>query len=305
MKSKFKDWKCRCSSLGHILTNRPSFNKHDQKLLDAFEKEKKTGINTNGNKTKWTDSKETKLQTLLTKKNAPDSLPDGAKTHLDNIFRGVFWGRNRLLYNKYLDKGNLGEEDSLDLLSHVDGFFYSKNTEKFKNKWIIGTPDNTEGKIRDIKTNWDMESFEKAELTSLYTWQCKAYVWLLLGKLKNYKAELVYCLVNNPYHQLMQEKTGLYYKLGTPEEHENRWVDAISQLERNMIFDVSKWKEAYPGYDFYNTELNFSIPPHLRIKRFDITLNTQDIKFMKSRVTMAKKYLIEKEQEVLKKIKNK
>ena len=184
------------------------------------------------------------------------------KTHLDNIFRGVFWGRSRLLYNKYLDKGNFCEEDSLELVSNIDGFFYSKNTIRFENKWISGEPDNIENHVKDTKTNFDMESFEKAELTSLYTWQVKSYVWLTYPQLKKYKGELVYCLVNNPYHQLMQEKTGLYYKLGTPAEDEERWVRAVSQLERNMIFDVAKWKEAYPGYDFYNADLNFSIPEH-------------------------------------------
>ena len=60
MESKFKDWKSRCSSLGHLLTNRPEFTKDDAKLLKALQKEKKTGLNENGNKTKWTDSKQAK-----------------------------------------------------------------------------------------------------------------------------------------------------------------------------------------------------------------------------------------------------
>lgn len=298
--SKFKNWKMRASSAGHILTNRPEFTKDDKKLLEAFEKEKKTGKNANGNTTRWTDAKQSKLQKLIDKRDAPDRLPEGAITHLDNIFRGIFWQRSRLLYNKYLDKGNLCEEDSLQLLSNQDQFFYSKNEIRFENKWVTGEPDNIENWVKDTKTNFDLESFDKAELTSLYEWQVKIYIWLTYKLTKTYKGELVYCLVNNPYHQLMQEKTGLYYKLGTPSEDEKRWVDAISQLERNMIFDIPKWKEDYPGYDFYNAKLDFSMPEKRRIKRFDVTLNTQDIKFIKSRVEMARKYLIEKEKQEIK-----
>ena len=46
---------------------------------------------------------------------------------------------------------------------------------------------------------------------------------------------------------------------------------------------------------FITRTLIFQSQNILRIKRFQVTLNTQDIKFMKSRVTMAKKYLIAKE----------
>lgn len=296
--SLFKDWKCRCSSLGHILTNRPEFTKEQKKELEALEEEKKTGFNANGNKTKWTSTKENKRTALINKRDAPDSLSPGIITHLDNVFRSVFWKRRRLLHNKFLDKGNLAEEDSLELKSQLDGFFYIKNDEQLENDYINGCPDNKQIKIRDTKTNYDLESFDNAELTSLYKWQIKGYTWLALKELKNWSGELDYCLVNNPIHQLQNEITSLYYKMGTPDDDEPRWIEAKQQIERNMIFDIKKWKETYPHYQFDNTILDFEIPAIYRVKTFEVKLSTKDIKFIKHRVKLCRKYLMKKEKEV-------
>lgn len=291
----FKDWKCRCSSLGHILTNRPEFTK-DQKLeLKALEKEKKTGLNQNGNKTKWTDAKQKKLKSLIAKRDEPDTLSSGIITHLDNVFRAKFWNRSRLLYNKYLDKGNLSEEDSLDLLSKQDGYFYAKNEQYFENDYICGTPDNIQFSVKDTKTNYDKESFDNAELTALYRDQVKGYIWLTLKELKNWKGELVYVLVNNPVHQLLNEKTSLFYKLGQPDDDDIRFIEAIEQSERNMIFDINRFIKNYPHYNFQTKEWKYDIPSHMRLKRFEIALSTKDIKFIKQRVLMCREYLINKE----------
>lgn len=303
MKSQFKNWKCRCSSLGHILTNRPVVDKDLLNKIDILQNEKDTGINANGNKVKWSTAKSEKLASLIYKRDAEDELPKGAKTHLDNVFRSQYWGRRRLLFNKYLDKGNLAEEDSLDLKSQLDGQFYIKNDEYFENKFICGTPDNVQTIIRDAKSNYDMESFDNAELTNLYNWQVCGYIWLLLPRLKTYKGELFYTLVNNPWSQLEDSKRNLWFKMGQPDDDEERWVEACRQLERNHIFDIKRWRENYPGYSFENPVLDFDMPAKLRIKSFDVTLNTRDISFIKSRVVMAREYLIKKEQEVLEKLK--
>jgi len=297
-KSQFKNWKCRCSSLGHILTNADKVTatqiatiaKHEKRRDDPKQKD-------------LTPTMKTELITLIAKRDAPDALSSGIKTHLDNIFRVEYWGRRRLLFNKFLDKGNICEADSLSLASDMDGFFYTKNEDYFENKWIKGTPDNKQEKIKDTKTAFDMESFDNADLSTLYRWQIKGYIWLLLNELKNYKGELIYCLVNNPYHQLVNEKNSLYYKMGTPEDNDPLFVEGKQQLERNMIFDIEAWNENYPNYDFDSTELDFDIPKHLRIKRWDVVLNSREIHFIKNRITLCREYLMEKETEVLDKIK--
>lgn len=303
MKYQFKKWKCRCSSLGHILTKQETITKSQLEEIIVLTNEKETGLNTNGNKVKWTDNKEEKLNYLISKRDAPEVLPEGVKTHLDNVFRSEYWGRKRILFNKYLDKGNLGEEDSLELKSQIDGVFYIKNDEFFENDYIQGTPDNIQSKVRDAKTNYDMESFDKAELTSLYEWQVRGYIWLLMKRLKTRKGELFYSLINNPWHQLNNEITSLYYKMGTPDEYDDRFIEAKQQIERNHIFDIKRWKENYPAHHFENTILNFDVPAILRIKSYEVVLSNKDISFIKKRVVMCREYLMEKEQEIIDKLK--
>ena len=295
--SIFLNYKFRCSSLGHLMTNLVTSD--DIKKIDdeikVYLLEKANGINANGNKVKWTDNKQIALDKLLAKKNNPDELPTGAKSHLDDVFRSQFWGRRRTLNNKYLDKGLICEEDALELLSLVDDTFYIKNSDQLENDYICGMPDNRQDIIRDTKANWDLDSYDKAELTSLYEWQIKGYSYLD----NKTKGELCYCLVNNPYHQLVNEKQRLYYAMGTPSDDDEKWVKSISQIERNMIFDIPKFKEHYPNYDFVNTTLDFTIPAIYRVKKFNVELFPEDIKNIKSRVLLAREYLMKKELEVL------
>ena len=303
MGSKFTDWKCRASALGNIMTSLPS--KEDIEKTKAeikiLEDEKRLGVNTNGNKVKWTENKAEKLTALKLKLNTKDELPTGAKSFLDKEFRNVFWKRRRLLQNKQLDKGNIGEDDGLGLISHLDDVFYIKNKDHFENEYLSGTPDNVQGIVRDIKCNWDLETFDSAELTKLYEWQIKAYLWLT----KLTEGELCYCLVNNPVHQLINEKNSLIYKLGNPSDEDERWINAVTQVERNMVFDIQKFKDDNPGYDFENKVLDFDIPTVCRVKTFSgIKLFPEDVKNITTRVELAREYLIVKEQKVIEQISN-
>lgn len=306
----FENWKARCSSLGHILTCLPEpFSSADSEKLKALENEKKTGINANGNKTRgWTDTKQAELDTLLRKGEGKDELPPGCITHLEDIFRSQFWGRKRLVYTKYTEKGTIVEEDSLDLRSKIDGTPYWKNDVQYENDYIMGCPDNVQGKVRDMKSNFDMDTFDKADMTSLYEWQIKGYLWLTGLP----EGELCYCLVNTPYHQIEKEKTSLFYAMGRPDEMEPRWIEAVCQLERNMIFDMAAFRSEYPNVDLMHgrtfelpdglrtIEWQADVPPSFRVKRFDVTLEEKDIANIKRRVSMCREWLLAKEKETLK-----
>lgn len=294
----FENWEARCSSLGHLMTNLEKITEKQLQEIKDLEYERDNGINKNGNKVKWqgTTKPET-LADLIKKRDAPDELPPGAITHLEDVFRSVFWGRKRLLFNKYLDKGNICEQDSLSLKSKVDKTFYVKNSEHFSNGYIKGTPDEIK-KLIDTKSSFDMDSFDKAVLTDLYKFQLKGYAWLL----KKSKGTLSYCLVNNPIHQIIAAKKSLWYQLGMPEHSEQRWKDAVQQLERNMIFDIEAFKKEHPDYEFENEVLDFDVPAICRVKDFEVELFPEDIHNIVSRVLLARKWLINKELETLAKI---
>ncbi len=292
----FENYKFRASQIGHIMTNLESITSKQLEELETLQTRKQNAEK--GTEKPLTANMEEKLKELISKRDAPDELPSGAISYLEEVFRDVFWGRKRSLQNKFLEKGNLCEQDALDLLSEYDNDFYHKNDEYLENDYVCGTPDNRQGIIRDTKANYDLESFDKSELTKLYEWQIKTYDWLDGKK----EGELCYCLVNNPLHHLETERKSLWYKMGMPDEESEEWKEALKQLERNMIFDPIKFKEQYPHYTFENTESDLYIPPQFRVKKFRVTLEESDIKNIISRVKLARAYLIHKEIEVKNKI---
>lgn len=294
----FEDWKCRSSQIGNIMTNLESITQKQLEEIPLLEAEKKTGVNANGNKVKWTDNKAEKLKELIAKRDAPDELPAGAITWLDAEFRRVFWGRERMLFNKYLEKGNIMEEDALQLVSDIDKVFYAKNKEKFQNNYTIGTPDHVSDLIIDTKCSWDFDTYDAAKLTSIYEWQIKSYCWMAGLD----KGVLAYCLVNSTENQVINAIKSLWYQMGCPDQEGEKWLEAAMLCERNMIFDKKAFKREHPNYDFENFD-DITIPAIFRVKKFEVALEEGDKKAMISRVLLARKYLLQKEIETVKKLK--
>jgi hypothetical protein len=306
--SIFLNYKFRCSSLGHLMTNLVTAD--DIKKIDdeikVYLLEKANGINANGNKVKWTDNKQIALDKLLAKKNNPDELPVGAKSYLDTLFNEEYYDRRRDLNNKYLTKGLVVEQDGLALIGLLDDKFYIKNTERLSNEYIKGEPDNRQDDIKDIKASWDKETFDGAKLTTLYKYQIKGYCWLD----NKTKGELCYCLLNNPLNQIIEAIKSIYYRLGTPDDDNEDFIEAKQSVERNMIFDKQTFLDMQDrdgnylnrNYDFENRDWKYDIHPINRVKRFDVELYPGDIKDIISRVLLSREYLMEKELVELNKI---
>lgn len=303
----FKNWKPRCSSLGNIMTNLPQPITEEEKIeLANLLQECNTGINENGRKTKWTDTKASRVKSLQRKEKGEDELSSGIITHLEDVFRAVFWRRKRHLSNKYLDKGLLVEQDILDLASQLDGEFYIKNGSRHKNDYLQGEWDNFQIKIRDAKANYDMKTYDEAELTSLYSWQIKGYSFIAkdVFNLDHYpKGELMYGLVNNPLHHIQNETTRQFYAHGNPSDTDEKWKEVRRQIERNMIFDIDIFRRDYPHYQFENEILDFDVPAIFRLKKFEVETTNEDIEHIKRRVLMCRIYLCNKEIEIYEKMK--
>jgi hypothetical protein len=139
-----------------------------------------------------------------------------------------------------------------------------------------------------------MESFDKADLSKLYEWQIKGYLILDNQEL----GELDYCLVNNLLSQLQNERRSVWYAMGQPEEEDPEWKIVAQQIERNMVFDKEAFRSEYPTYDFEN-DGDFSIPKHLRVKKFEVVLEDGDREAIERRVKLARKWLVKKEIETL------
>jgi len=143
---------------------------------------------------KWHPSSLGKL--MIESRTKSEVLSETTKTYIRAVAKQDFYGYNVDLNNKYINKGNLQENDSIALFNSVMFSNYSKNTERLNNEWLTGEADIVaDDQIIDIKTSWSLETFPatlEEGINKLYEWQLRAYMMLYD---KNY-ASLVYCMVS-------------------------------------------------------------------------------------------------------------
>ena len=117
------------------------------------------------------------------------NLSETAKTHLIDLFVANEYKRNTDIFNKYVNKGLMVEEDSITLYSMVKKRFFYKNTERLENDFINGEPDlfigkdiNSADAIIDIKSSWDLYTFMRVKYSKVinenYWCQLQGYMWL-------------------------------------------------------------------------------------------------------------------------------
>jgi hypothetical protein len=142
---------------------------------------------------KWHPSSLGKLMTASRTKS--EVLSETTKSYIRAVAKQDFYGYNVELNNKYINKGNMQENDSIALLNTVNFTNYSKNTERLTNEWLTGEADIVlDDRIIDIKTSWSLETFPatlEEAINKDYEWQLRAYLFLYD---KQY-ASLVYCMV--------------------------------------------------------------------------------------------------------------
>jgi len=205
--------------------------------IDELNYEMEFGLNKNGNKVKWTDTKASELQTLIKKRDAKPELSLTAKKEVEKIWRFNEKGFLKNLENRYVMKGLFSEEDGIDLLCDVEGQFYLKNDERITIGNISGECDIVhieEGKkiIKDIKCNFDAETFMNADFSTLYEIQGRVYMYL-------YDADefhLHYCLVDCPPHIYESEVWKLRNRYGITDPDTPEAKPIFDQLRRNLIY---------------------------------------------------------------------
>lgn len=143
----------------------------------------------------------------------------GTEDYLRELWVQEKYGRRREISSKYMSKGTIVEDDSIDLLSVLNGKFYVKNEEHFENIWLTGTPDILEPELRDIKSSWDIFTFHKTlnnGVTDNNYWQAQSYMDLTGA----YVCYIDYCLVDTPEQLMEYEKRRILYN---PETDSTEW----------------------------------------------------------------------------------
>ena len=200
--------------------------------------ERPTGLKAKTNLDKFTQ-KVAELEPLKDE----EPLSKTAKSYLKKYYAYLKYGKWSASLdkgNKYVNKGKLGEPDSILLCSFLDDRPYIKNETRFDDDFLTGEPDvirfdGEDPYIIDVKTSYDIETFMDVlgeDLTPLYWWQIQGYFALTGAK----SGEVSYCLVDTPEAVMNGEKYALSRRMNgaTDENPEYKAAEAI--LVNNMTF---------------------------------------------------------------------
>lgn len=195
-----------------------------------------------------------KIMTSSRKKG--EVLSQTAKSYIRDIAKQDFYGYNSELDNKYLDKGNQCEQDSIDLYNAVHLTDHEKNTERISNEFLTGECDIDTGEsIIDIKTSWSLETFpattDEAHDKS-YEWQVRGYMMLY----NRMSASVSFCMVSTPNELLKDWDNHSIHKVDHIDPH---FRITVCEYERDFEIEKDieeKCEFALQYYYDYIAELN-------------------------------------------------
>lgn len=260
----------RCSELGALTTHRKEFSISKLKRLMELEKRK------NGEGRPLTENMEAELEKLKGERDAPDELPEGAKSYIQRAFNSLVYGMNDLVWSKEMEKGNLTESEGLELLSKslinhgAKIKALVKNNQRRRMLDLLTGEWDTDflGVVLDNKASWSKDTFDRAELADGYYWQLQGYSILTGAR----KMGLCYTLNNTPQHLIYDEFKRQCWARGIVDEESQEALKIQERLEANMTYDT--------------------LPEIERVKIFTVERSGEDVEFILSRLMMAKMYLL-------------
>jgi hypothetical protein len=202
-------------------------------------------------------------QIMANSRTKGETLGETAKTYCELWKKEQVYNRRKEITSKFLTKGTLQEQDSIDLLNGYELELYEKNETRYEDDYMVGTPDIVTDIITDIKTSWDFSTFPlfKKELDKNYFYQVQGYMNLTGLE----KARVVYALVDTPKFLIEQEAKRMVFNQGYD------FDDVYTELLQKMT---------YPD-----------IPIDKKIKIFQVDRCEETIQKIKDRVIECRIYI--------------
>jgi hypothetical protein len=184
-------------------------------------------------------------------------ISETTKTHLMDCYVAAVFNRRSDIQSKFLEKGNLVEENSIDLYSAYKADFFKKNDQRLSNEYISGTYDllieeEDEPIIVDLKSSWDIYTFARSMKSEnkMYYWQVQGYMALTGVK----RARVAYCLVDTPDPIIDRELRKALYQSGLPESSEE-FVNYCEELRAFYKYsDIPQSKRVFEREYQYSEE---------------------------------------------------
>lgn len=264
-----------------LLTEPQGLTPTQQKDLDTWEKKLSDGKElTEAQYLKYNDYK-SRLVTpvglsknqkedydyLIEKKNRPAELTKGAKNLVYQVWLKYRRDYDPIIIDDKLEKGILGEEDAISLISIVDGITYYKNTKRISKNNLTGECDIVKDfkdveymdkvfdrirVIQDAKCKWSPSTFNNSELTTEYEWQGRGYMYLFDGDVFRLRP----CLINMPPEIFNRRWTRLCFNKGINDDSLPEYREYVLRFFREHIYDFES---------FFNTEKS-----NLKVKYPDV-----------------------------------
>lgn len=179
-----------------------------------------------------------------------ETLSVGAKTYIKSCAKEFVYGFTENVTCKYMEKGNLVENESIALYNRVFGTSHVKNTVRIENDYLTGECDiNAPDEIIDIKSSWSLgtfPAFSEDAKKSDYEWQVRAYM-ILYNK---HKAKVAHCMVSTPEHLVKYEQFDMHFVDGI----EERLRVTVVNYERDLELD-KKIEEKCKAAQIYFKEM--------------------------------------------------
>ena len=210
----------------------------------------------------------------LVKDKEAGNLSQTAKSFVEEVWEQNEYNYSEPVVTDEMMKGNLCEQDAMSLVQEVcnDGIFREKfKGGRLQNDFVIGSPDiviseNGTKIVEDTKCSFTLGTFRNAELTTLYEWQLRGYMWLTGAT----KARLRFCLVDTPDEILSSLKMKFYYKFSCNEENKD-YIKISKQLE-------------------HNHKPSQCLTAAQRLKTFEVEHDESKIELLKNRIAKAREF---------------
>lgn len=194
-------------------------------------------------------------------------LTKTAISYVENWYKEQLYNRKKEFSNKYVQKGLIVEDNSLDFVAEqLNLGMLIKNEQYFENDFCTGTPDVIlNDLIIDVKNSWDCFTFplfEREIPNKDYYYQAQVYMYLC----NKDKYKLIYCLTDTPENLIEKEAFFKSKDLGF------EFADVLNELKQKMTYK--------------------DIPDNLKIKIFDIERDDDVIEKIKQKVEECRNYLL-------------
>ena len=199
-------------------------------------------------------------QIMTNPRTKKEYLSKTTASYCEEWLKEQIYSRKKEISSKYLDKGNMVEQSSLDYIESELGYdSLPKNEKSFENDYLTGTPDaifsdhivdvHTKNKtqvlltrphIIDVKNSWDCFTFPlfyDNVPNKNYYWQAQGY--MALTGLDYYR--LIYTLMDTPEELIKKEYFGSNLDYDTFAKHykysdiDSKYRIKVFEIERNDL----------------------------------------------------------------------